>query len=127
MCAAQVPSFHELPDDLLRLAGKKHEHYPRTLTEGASISRAVPRAAMPRQTVRPHSRFQLSAVFCRSLLCHYVRNPVNLGSRLLCYTALSLLDVPTTARPHPQCTPSAPSVPQPKHSPRHHALYWQRT
>ena len=114
MCAAQVPSFHELPDDLLRLAGKKHEHSPRTLTEGASISRAVPRAAMPRQAVRPHSRFQLSAVFCRSLLCHYVRNPVNLGSRLLCYTALSLLDVPTTARPHPHavhavgtfCTPT---------------------
>ena len=57
-------------------------------------------------------------MFCRSLLCHYVRNPVNLGSRLLCYTALSLLDVPTTApsppRPRPRALAPAPSPPRPR-------------
>ena len=114
--AAQVPSFHELPDDLLRLAGKEHEHSPRTYTEGASISRAAPCAAVPRPAARPCPHLlQFRAVFCRSLLCHYVRNPVNLSSRLLCYTALSLLDVPTNAPSPPRpARASAPSPPRPR-------------
>ena len=40
----------------------------------------------------PGALWQLRCCFMRSLLCHYVRNPVNLGARLLCYVALSLAD-----------------------------------
>ena len=124
--AAQVPSFHELPDDLLRLAGKEHEHSPRTYTEGASISGAAPCAAVPRPAARPcpHLLFQFRAVFCRSS-CATTCATLSIFPRDCCATRrfrcstypptrprLRALLVPPRPRPRTLAdTPSAPSVP----------------
>jgi len=66
-----------------------------------SCCRWAARTAAPSQPSQPSedntasnvsTHWQLRAVFSRSLLCHYVRSPINLSARLAVYSLLSLAD-----------------------------------